>query len=133
MLNNFPYASKKGIEMAVGIKGYQILSDVEMVGKGQLFTYVDCITIIRAIWFIRCEVNKKQKDAIFHSMQLILEFIVYCWLSYVFISFEKQLHKFGESKTQQELFCSFLHTCFWLWSETVYWALTFEMVHYSHF
>lgn len=49
MLNTFPYALKKGIEMAEEIKSYQILSDVEMVNKGQLFTYGDCITIIRAI------------------------------------------------------------------------------------
>lgn len=38
MLNTFPYALKKRIGVAVGIKGYQILSDVEMVNKGQLFT-----------------------------------------------------------------------------------------------
>lgn len=36
MLNTFPYALKKRAGMAGGIKGCQILSDVEMVNK--LFT-----------------------------------------------------------------------------------------------
>lgn len=35
--------------MAVVIKGYQILSGMEIVNRGQLFTYVDCSTTIRAM------------------------------------------------------------------------------------
>lgn len=35
--------------MAVVIKGYQILSGMEMVNKGQLFPYVDCRPVISAI------------------------------------------------------------------------------------
>lgn len=55
MLKTFPYALKKRIGMAVQIKGYLILRDVEMVNDN-----VDCITIIRSVWYIRCEVNNTE-------------------------------------------------------------------------